>query len=415
MVPYAPTRIRTRPYHFIRALATAGHRLTVATVWNDAEERDTVQELETIGVRVLAERVHRARSAWNCLQALPTGDPLQSRYSWSPRLARRLAQIVREEPPDIVHVEHLRGARYGLALRASTEPNANRPAIVWDSVDCISGLFRRAARESRTLAVRIAATAELRRTERFEGWALSQFDHVVVTSAVDREELLQLAPRMPPVARPAPVDVVPNGVDLDYFSPPSDARDSMTLVITGKMSYHANEAAVVGFVDEIMPLVWTDVPSATLLIVGKDPSPAVLQLAERRASASGGNGSESAGRVRVTGTVPDLRPFLRRATLAVAPIQYGVGVQNKVLEALACGTPVVATPQAISALEVRSGDELIVTSSSQDLARTIVSLLRDPQRRARLAQAGREFVQRCHDWHAVASRLTSIYRDTRPH
>jgi glycosyltransferase involved in cell wall biosynthesis len=113
----------------------------------------------------------------------------------------------------------------------------------------------------------------------------------------------------------------------------------------------------------------------------------------------------------VTGTVADIRPFLRKAAIAVAPIQYGVGIQNKVLEALACATPVVATPQAVGALEALPGCELVVASSPSELSAAIVALLGDPALRDRLGQAGRAFVERCHDWRVVATRLAEIYRD----
>jgi len=115
--------------------------------------------------------------------------------------------------------------------------------------------------------------------------------------------------------------------------------------------------------------------------------------------------------VVVTGTVDDIRPFLRTATLAIAPIQYGVGIQNKVLEALACGTPVVATPQAVSALAVRAGEDLVVGRTPGELATAIVTLLDDPDRRRRVGQAGRAYVERYHTWHRVAGRLSDVYRD----
>ena len=118
-----------------------------------------------------------------------------------------------------------------------------------------------------------------------------------------------------------------------------------------------------------------------------------------------------AGRVVVTGTVDDIRPFLRTATLAVAPIQYGVGIQNKVLEALACGTPVVATPQATSALATTDGRDLVVGRDAGELAAAIGALLGDADRRRRIGEAGRAYVERHHSWQAAAARLTDIYHD----
>ena len=404
VVPYAPTRIRTRPFHLIRALASKGHRVTVASVWSNQEERAAVEAASSNGARaVLAERLPRTRTLWNCMHAILTADPMQVHYSWSPALARRLGRTDDDTPFDVIHVEHLRGVRYALAMvNRPPRPGVRSAPVIWDSVDCISSLFRRAARESRALRVRVAARLELRRTERFEGAVAARFDRVLVTSAADRDELLALAKGVDRDVLAGHLEVVPNGVDLEYFSPTDEPRHPATLVMTGKMSYHANATAVVRFVEDVMPRVWATVPGTQLVIVGKDPPREVVRLQDAR----GGT-----GRVVVTGTVDDIRPFLRTATLAVAPIQYGVGIQNKVLEALACGTPVVATPQATSALATTDGRDLVVGRDAGELAAAIGALLGDADRRRRIGEAGRAYVERHHSWQSAAARVSDIYHD----
>jgi lipopolysaccharide/colanic/teichoic acid biosynthesis glycosyltransferase len=140
-------------------------------------------------------------------------------------------------------------------------------------------------------------------------------------------------------------------------------------VFSGKMSYHANITAALQLLQGIMPRVWNVQPDARLLIVGKSPSRAILDLAHRHG-----------GRVTVTGFVPDIRPYLCRATIAVAPISYGAGIQNKVLEAMACGTPVVASPRGASGLDARAGVELLVAEGARSQARDILRLLAQPDR-----------------------------------
>lgn len=157
IVPYVPTPIRVRPYNLIRALAARGHRITLATLWSGAEERAALETLQGWGVRIIAEPLPRMRSLHNCLRALPTTTPLQAVYCWSPALRTRIEQEVASPSPgtgartqlraDLVHVEHLRGARYGLGLDGIP--------VVWDSVDCISHLFAQSARDSRSWAGRL--------------------------------------------------------------------------------------------------------------------------------------------------------------------------------------------------------------------------------------------------------------------
>lgn len=415
VVPYAPTRIRTRPFHLIQTLRALGHDVTVGTVWTDDEERTAVEALLSAGRReTIAERLSVGRALWNCAWASAGRDPLQAHFSWSPRLARRLVEAIQARRFDIVHVEHLRGARYGLALVGTQLGDRHgRPGMVWDSVDCISRLWRLAARESLSRRGRWMATLERARTERYEGAVARQFDTVLLTSESDRRDLVRLARSTGPTD--TTFEVVPNGVDLDHFSPPSGPRMPQTLVMTGKMSYHANATAAVRFVSEVMPIVWSSCPDVRLYIVGKDPPAQVVKLGEpsQELKPPARRHAGTTARVFVTGTVADVRPYLRAATVAVAPLQYGVGIQNKVLEAMACATPVVATPQAVSALEVRAGEHVVVASTPDEMGSAIVGLMQDSRQCGQLGLAGRAFVACRHDWRAVTGRLVDTYRATR--
>jgi glycosyltransferase involved in cell wall biosynthesis len=421
VVPYVPSRIRTRPFHLIKALASEGHRITLAAPWSNRGEFAAFQEL--VGPEsILAERIKFTRSLWNCVCALPSAHPFQASYSWCPQLAKRITGTLETEDFDVIHVEHLRGVRYALLLNETLKASGlKRTQLVWDSVDCISALFRHAAQESSTFRSRLAARLELARTEQLEGWLTTQFSQILLTSESDRCELLKLAANWhqrngngTAGLSASRITVVPNGVDLEYFSPSGEAREPLTLVISGKMSYHANVTAVLRFVQEIMPKIWAELPETRLWIVGKTPSRAIQKLGiswkEGHSLGISRNGNRES-RIQITGTVADIRPFLRRATVAVAPIRYGVGIQNKVLEAMACGTPVVATPQAASALQVESGRDLIIAENQQGLADSIIFLLKNPERRLRLGLSGRMYVQRQHEWRSIARSLTEIYRD----
>ncbi len=423
MVPYTPTLIRTRPYNLIRALARRGHQVTLATLWEDEAERQALDEWRARGVNVVATPLSRPRKAWNAVAAwigrrgtwnlqpetaMPP-MPLQAVYCWQPALARRLEHATRDTHYDIIHVEHLRGARYGLHLKS---PSPQPPApIIWDSVDCISYLFEQAARDSRSLLGRWMTRLELPRTRRYEGWLVGQFDRVLITSSVDQAALERLAAASGFSSpgrrggREGEVTVLPNGVDLTYFCPNDTPRDEATVVFTGKMSYHANVTAALHLVHDIMPLVWAQRPDVQVWIVGKDP-PRNVQLTSNVERAT-----RNVQRVTVTGAVPDLRPYLRRATIAAVPTLYGAGIPNKALEAMACGTPVVATPRAVAALAAQPDCELIVAEDAGAFARAILDLLDDAGRRAELGRAGRAYVEAHHDWNCIAAELEAIYVD----
>ena len=397
VVPYTPNLIRVRPYNLIRALSERGNQVTVLTLATNEAEWSDAAALATTGPRVITQGISRLRSLANCLTALPTAMPLQAAYSWQPALAERLVSLTSngDGPYDVVHVEHLRGARYGLRLlKARLSP---RPPIVWDSVDCISHLFRQAAEQSASRAGRWMTRLELGRTARYEARLIRRFDHVLVTSPVDREALLSLPYGK---SRPAAsITVIRNGVDLDYFRPaPESVREEATLVFSGKMSYHANVTMARHLVEDILPRVRRSIPNARLLIVGKDPPGEIEALGQKWPGVS------------VTGTVPDVRPYLQRATLAVVPMVYGAGVQNKVLEAMACATPVVAYAPAVAALSATVGKDVSVAENAEELAGQIITLLQEPERRRQIGRNGRAYVEREHVWNTIAARLEGVYQ-----
>ncbi len=404
LVPYAPNLIRVRPYNLIRGLAARGHTVTVATLWSSPQEQADLQALRDRGIEVIAARLPRWRSLWNCLRALPTRTPLQAVYCWQPTLARSLQSAICNLPsaichlhPDVIHIEHLRGARYGLHLQSAI---CNlQPALVWDSVDCISYLFEQSSRYGQGFFARVITRLELPRTRRYEGWLVGQFDRVLVTSPVDKAALERLADSA--ICNPqSAITVLPNGVDLTYFTPSDEPREPDTLVFSGKMSYHANVTAALYLVEQVMPHVWAQRPEVRVWLVGKDPPREVQRLAVDRGA-----------QVTVTGTVPDVRPYFRRAAVAVAPIPYGAGIQNKVLEAMACGTPVVATPQAVSALAVADGEQALVADGPGAFAAAVLRLLGDPALRTRIGQAGRRYVEQHHDWRSIVERLEPVYEE----
>lgn len=431
IAPYIPNRIRVRPYQWIRSLVQRGHELILLAVWVSPEEEADIKPLQEMGVRVVTQRLPRWRALANVAGALFSRLPLQAVYCLEPELLRTLDSVLAEEKPDVIHIEHLRGSLYGLRLydgsggvsgggngRQLVRGNLPLP-IVWDSVDCISHLFQQAAQHSRSLQGRMMTRFDLPRTQRYEGWLVHQFDHVLVTSPADKAALINLA--MQSNSHPHALDaavlyrrldeklsIVANGVDLDYFTPSRIHSESMRIVFSGKMSYHANVTAVLHLVQKIMPLVWVQRPEAELWIVGKDPTSEVCALARESRSALKGQ-LYPQGRVVVTGSVPDIRPYLQQAAVAVAPIVYGAGIQNKVLEAMACGIPVVASKPATSALEVENGRELLIGDTDSDFAQSIIALLDDPSWRYELGQRGRRYVEHRHSWSYASARLEEIY------
>lgn len=161
------------------------------------------------------------------------------------------------------------------------------------------------------------------------------------------------------------------------------------------MAYAPNVDAACHLVNDIMPLVWSRMPSATVLLAGADPKPAVRSLASKR--------------VTVSGRIPDIREAYASAQLFVAPMRIGSGLQNKLLEAMSMNLPCVTTPLANTPLGAVDGEQILVGDRPQSLADAIVSLLDSPQRCARIAAAGNAFVHDHYSWNAAVQPLENLF------
>lgn len=391
VVPYVPNLIRTRPYNLINQLTSLGHEVEVFTLGSNRQDMIDAQALNSN----CSEVHYHVQPVWlsllNSAFAVPSKHPLQTVYSWQEGLAQKLLNCVSQKEVDIVHVEHLRGSRYGSFIKSKipTFP------VVWDSVDCISHLFQQAAGNSTSFFGKFVTRFELPRTKSAEGNLVCKFDHVLVTSSTDKDALLDLVPNG---KKSSPISVIPNGVDLDYFHPNSDIkRDTATIVFTGKMSYHANISMARYLISEIMPLVWKARPETHLFIVGKNP-PSDIKSFDANPS------------ITVTGTVEDIRPYLWRATVSVVPLLYGAGIQNKILEAMATGTPVITTSRTLSALQAIPGKHLLVANDPSEFAKNILHLINNRLHMNELGSSGMTYVRSMHNWNSIANQMTDIYQ-----
>ena len=215
------------------------------------------------------------------------------------------------------------------------------------------------------------------------------------------------APRERDVLRayvPAPIHVIPNGVDLEYFQSSRAANRAYVphrLIFTGNMSYWPNVDAVRHLVADILPKVRQQIPDVELQIVGMDPTAAVRKLAD-------------GVRVGVTGRVDDVRPYFDEAAVAVVPLRVARGLQNKVLEAMAMRVPVVASEAAYQGITALPDRDLLVAQDPDAFSRAVVRLLREPATRGAYAAAGRACVEENHNWNTLLPRLEQLVVDPSP-
>ncbi len=395
VTPYRPDIVRVRPYQFIRYLSKLGHKVTLV-YYDSPDKLIPGEELKSICQNIYAFPLTKLRAIVNCSFCLLTKKPLQSAYGFNKKMANQLSDLILNDKGsfDLIHFEHLRSVEFGRNLLINNP--RSRINMVWDSVDSITHLFRQAAKQHPMWAGRKFLEFETNRTAKYEPYFASLFNKVLVTSKKDQQIFYELLQKE---NLKADINVVANGVDLEYFGvTQTRTREKDTLVISGKMSYHANQRMVEKIVLEIMPLIWQKKPSVKLWVVGQNPSQEIINF-----------GSDP--RILVTGYVDDIRPYLMNATIAVAPLAYGAGIQNKILEAMACSTPVIASPIALQALSAIPGRDLLSAEDTQSFADAVIGLLSDSDRCEKIGNAGRLFVENHHTWKIATEKLVGIYQD----
>jgi len=383
-LPFPPDRgDRVRSYHLLRALAQR-YTVTLGAVDEQAMSTAQADELGRLTQEVVYQQVpvtrQRAHAAWSLVR----GQPATPNAVFHKGLCRRLIDQHRRQPFDAV-VSFCSGM-LGY-VQALENAGGQRFGHVLDLVDVDSAKWAAYARKTRG-PMRWVYAAEARRLRELEAGRGCRIDAMSVISEQELETYREtVSTGISPV-------VAGNGVDLDYFSP-QPQTDQSACVFTGVLSYRPNREAVDWFARRVMPLVRQKISAARFDIVGRAPSASVNEL------------SKLPG-VRVVGSVPDTRPYLANSALAVAPLRIAPGVQNKVLEAMACARPVVCSPAAASGIDAAVGRELLVADSAEATARVVCELMEDRQRAAAIGVAARQRIETRYTWNTALGPMMDL-------
>jgi sugar transferase (PEP-CTERM/EpsH1 system associated) len=399
-VPYPPDKgDKIRAFQELRALVARGHQVHLFAFADDPEDVRHRATLAELGATVEIIPLDPWRAKLRALAGLVGRAPLSIRYFASAQMRRSVVCSLAGRELDAALVSSGPMAQYvppALAARTVVD------LVDVDSEKWLAYAHRRSPPWSWLFRV------EWRRLRRYERAIVDRFAHTVVTTA--REAALLERPD--DATLPTSLHAITNGVDLERYRPATwpgsepirlpaaerrflPASAGPRLVFTGVMDYYPNVDAVRYFAEEVLPLVRACEPRAELLVVGRDPIRSVRRLGERPG-------------VTITGYVEDVRPYLAAATVCVAPLRVARGVQNKILEAMASGRPVVATPEAAAGLRTDDGEHLLVGRDAAELAGAVVSVIRDARLRTELGARARAFVEREHGWGPMMERLARL-------
>jgi sugar transferase (PEP-CTERM/EpsH1 system associated) len=377
--PYPPTfGSKVRAFNVIRHLARE-HQVTVLSLARSAQE-----EAEAAGIaahcdehRVL--RVHNAVQAAKIALTLPSPVSASEAFFHSSALQREVHRQLTRRSFDLVFAHCSAVGRYVEHIR-------ELPKLM-DFCDV----------DSRKWAEYVSHKPwPLALGYRWEAWRMAaverrlagRFDQVTVATPGEADALTALGVQ-------GQVDWFPNGVDVQYFHPTDEPYDADLITFVGRMDYFPNEQCMVAFCAEVWPRLRRARPTLRLQIVGAEPTARVQALA-------------AIGGVTVTGSVPDVRPYVRRSALSITPLQIALGTQNKILESMAMEVPVVSSRVAAKGVDAVPGQHLLVADTPAELTDAILGIAGDPAQRQRLGEAGRARVLTHHAWPSAMKRLDGI-------
>lgn len=375
--PRVPWRVRVRSLNIVVALAKR-HEVCVVCQAGSAEEETRLEAVRPYCREISCIRYGFPRALFQTAIALPTLLPLRIAYFYSPRTRRAVREMVKKFRPDVILVDRWRGL-------ANVPDDIGIP-IVCDPTDSMILYNLRLARAGSWLE-RIIGLEEGLKFLRYEPHMSRRAALNIFCSEAD----LECVRRRSPQSRFA---VVPNGVDCRAFRLKDEGtEEDNRMIFTGTFRYAPNRHAVKFLLDNVLPLVTPRIPQARLVVVGDQ---ARVHLAER---------SKGSADIEVLDFVPDMQPHLAKASVALVPITVGSGVPNKLLEAFATGTAVVATPMACGGLPVRHREHLLVADNARTFAEAIALLLRDIGLRRSLAYNARKLVEERYDLDVVMRNL----------
>jgi len=379
-LPYPPKRGgKIRPFNIIRHLTESGHNVTVGSLARSEEELAEGQPLRGYCDKLYVGQISSAAAVANMVGRLPTSVPSSMGYFYSASLHREIREELQRNDYDLTFVHCSSAAQYVRSAKGI-------PSILdFGDMDSQKWLdYSTYRRFPLSIGYRLEGTKLCREEKRLA----RKFDVSTCTTKAELETLRGFK-----AARQT--DWFPNGVDSDYFSPTDEPYDPDQICFIGRMDYYPNQQAMLYFCNDVLPLIQARRPATKLVIIGAEPSAEIRDL-------------EKNPGVSVTGTVPDVRDHVRASALSVAPLAIARGTQNKILESMAMGVPVVCSKIAAGGVDAVPGQYLLVGKSPDQYTDNIIRLLESADERRELSIAARQRVLSSHSWPASMTKLDTI-------
>lgn len=378
--PYPPTRGgKIRPFNMIRHLHGEGHKVTVASLTRSDEESREAEGIRDYCEDFIIEQVNSSAAMIRMLGSLPTSSPASMGYFYSPRLKSRIKAALETTRFDLIFVHCSSVAPYVADVHAVPK------MLDFGDMDSQKWMIYS---KLRRFPMSIGYRLEGLKLQQAETVLAKKFDFCTCTTQAELDTLNSYGV-------PVPTDWFPNGVDTEYFKPTAEPYDPDVISFIGRMDYYPNQQCMMWFCKEVLPSICKQRPGSKLWIVGANPSKAILALGRL-------------SNVTVTGSVDDVRPYVYRSAVNVAPLTIARGTQNKILESMAMGVPVVSSKQAAGGIDAVPNEHMLTASTAEEYQDVILGLMNNSKERERFACSGRARMLSHHNWENSMNKLSVL-------
>lgn len=370
---------RIRIYNVCRFLSSAGYECDFLFINNQITLQNDLIEIKKVVKNVYNIEFNPIRFYINSVKGLFSNEPIQSQYYYFNNVQKFVDNIYKNY--DLIYCNHIRTTKYVAKY--------DKPKIV-DLHDAISLNYSRAKQYTSGVWDWIYKI-ESKRVLRYELEVIKSFDKSLIVSQVDKDFLVKNG------ANPSKIEVIPVAVDDSYLNyPPEDEKD--WIVFVGKMNTVANSDAVIYFANDIFPEIRKSLPLCEFLIVGADPTKRINRLNNR-------NG------IRVTGRVENHIDYLLKSKVVVAPMRFGAGMQNKILEAMALGKAVVTTTIGAEGIDGENGVHFLIADTPNDFAKACLEISKNFELRTKIGTNARELIRKKYTWNTLNQQLYSVIKN----
>lgn len=364
-----------RTFYLIKYLHKKGHKISLLSFIQDEREKDYQEKMLEYCEVVETVLLPKWKSYLNMVLGVFSEIPFQVKFYYSKEMAGKIKKMTINSRYDIIH--------FVLSRMIPYVDFVNHNTMVLDHIDALSMNMKRRFEREKGIK-KLLFYYEWQKVKRYEHSKHDLFHYSIVTSQVDKEYLIN-----------ENIAVIPNGVDPERFAPVKCKKD-IDLIFTGNMGYFPNEDAVLYFSKEIFPLILRQRHDINFYIVGANPSSRIKKLADGK-------------NVFVTGYVDNLKDYLNRTHVSVCPMRSGSGIQNKILEAMASGVPIIATSYAIGSITAEPEKDIIISDEPIRFAEGVLRLLANDKLREKISFNARRFVEQKYRWEASAKELENVY------